>query len=167
MFYERVFREFHKLRLQYTVIGGVAVNLHGYPRSTGDLDIIIALTDAEILKFITATKNLGMVPRLPVRLEDFANSDLRESWIQEKNMLVFSVYNPEDPLEHIDVKISGHEEFGQILAHSVIMKVQDFEIRVADIDDLIRMKGQAGRDRDQIDILALRKIKELKSEENK
>lgn len=41
MLYERIFREFYNVGLQYAVIGGVAVNLHGYVRGTGDLDMVI------------------------------------------------------------------------------------------------------------------------------
>lgn len=147
--------------MQYAVIGGVAVNLHGYLRATADLDVIIALTDEEISKFISVAKAMGMVPRVPVKLEDFAKKELREEWITEKNMKVFSVYNPKDPLEHIDVKIEGHEDFEKILKNSVTMRVRDIEIKVVDIDDLIALKEQAGRDRDLDDIRALNKLKEI------
>lgn len=161
MLYERIFRAFQENQLQYAVIGGVAVNLHGYLRATADLDVIITLTDEEISKFIDVVKTLGMVPRLPVKLEDFAKKELREEWITEKNMKVFSVYNPKDPIEHIDVKIEGYEDFGKILKNSVIMKIKDIEVKVVDIDDLIWLKEEAGRDRDKDDVRALNKLKEI------
>jgi len=161
MFYSRILSELNSSQLTYAIIGGVAVNLHGYLRATGDLDIVILLTDEEISKFISVVNKIKMVPRLPVKLEDFADSDKRTEWIEEKNMLVFSVYNPNDPREHIDVKIAEPEEFETIIKNRVIMKDGDLELPVASIEDLIEMKKRAGRDRDLIDIKALRKIQEI------
>lgn len=164
MLYERIFKEFQKVRLNYVVIGGIAVNLHGYPRATGDLDIIILLQNEDLTKFIQAIKNLKFVPRVPVDLNDLTNEKIREGWIQEKNMKVFSVYNPGNPLEHIDLKIEGAEKFAQILKNRVTMKESDLEIPVASLDDLIALKQDAGRERDLVDIKILKQIKKLKDD---
>ena len=80
--------------------------MHGFNRTTGDLDIIISLEDDNIKKFISIAQKLDLVPRLPVKLEDFAIQEVRRTWVKEKNLKVFTVYNPNNPLEHIDVKIS-------------------------------------------------------------
>jgi hypothetical protein len=42
MFYEDIFREFNKQKINYLVIGRLAVNLHGIPRMTQDLDLFAA-----------------------------------------------------------------------------------------------------------------------------
>jgi len=70
MIFERIFRSFEDEKLEYVVIGGIAVNLHGYNRLTGDLDIIIALNDENINRFISVVNALGLNPRLPVKLQD-------------------------------------------------------------------------------------------------
>lgn len=160
--YERIFRAFQENQLQYAVIGGVAVNLHGYNRLTGDLDIVILLTDQEIGKFVKVVKEMGMVPRVPVKIEDFANKEKRREWIEDKNMLVFSVYNPKNPLEHIDVKIDESDSLEQILKNSVAMGDDDLKIPVASIEDIIKMKEKADRPRDRIDVAALRELQKMK-----
>lgn len=159
--FRRIFEEFRKVGLTYAIIGGVAVNLHGFLRATADLDIVILLTDDEIKKFIKAVKNLGMIPRVPVKIEEFAQREKRKEWIEEKNMLVFSVYNPTNHWEHIDVKISGEEEFSRIIKNRVLIGEGGIELPVASIDDIIKLKMEAGRERDFIDIKALKKIKDL------
>ncbi|MBI4211871.1 MAG: hypothetical protein HY540_04455, partial [Deltaproteobacteria bacterium] len=106
LYYRHIFKTLNKFQLSYVIVGGIAVNLHGYDRLTGDIDIAISLTDVEIGKFIKAAKELSLVPRVPVRLEDFLDPVKREEWIQEKNMKVFSVYNPKNAIEHIDVMIT-------------------------------------------------------------
>ena len=53
MFYEDVFRKLNEEKVRYLIIGGIAVNLYGYSRVTGDLDIMLDLNDNEsILGFI-------------------------------------------------------------------------------------------------------------------
>lgn len=164
MFYKRIFKAFQDIDLKYAVIGGVAVNLHGYARATGDLDIVVLLDNEELQKFITVVKKLGMVPRLPVRLEDLCVPEVRKMWVEEKNMKVFSVYNPKDPMEHIDLMCEINLDLGQIIENRVIMQEGDVRIPVASIDDLIRLKEIAGRQRDQIDIAALKKIREIQKD---
>lgn len=164
MLYERIFKEFKKKNLNYVVIGGVAVGLHGYPRATGDLDIIILLQEDEIHKFIQAAKSLNLVPRLPVQLEDLISEETRKEWVEFRNMQVFSVYNPDNPLEHIDVKLTDSENFEKFIENRVIMKENEVEISVAHIDDLIDLKKSSGRERDLLDIKMLNQIKALRDE---
>ncbi len=161
MIFERIFRAFAQHKLRYAVIGGIAVNLHGYSRLTGDLDIVLSLTDENLGCFIEVTRQLNLVPRLPVRIDDFAVGAIRDSWVQEKNMKVFSVYNPSDPLEHIDVKMDAAEAIERYIRHAEVMVAGDIEITVVNIDDLIKLKLQASRERDLVDVRALQRIKEL------
>lgn len=164
MLYENIFKALHLNQVEYVVIGGIAVNLHGFARATGDLDIVLSLTDKEISKFIRVAKEIGLVPRLPVKMEEFADAKKRKTWIKEKNMKVFSVYNPDNPMEHIDVMVDHVMDFKILYENRVIMKSHDLEIPVASIPNLIQLKRHAGRERDFIDIKALERIEELKRE---
>ena len=56
--FEKVFRELNKTRVKYLVVGGVAVNLYGYVRFTGDLDILLLLEE----------KNLGKMAKVMEKL---------------------------------------------------------------------------------------------------
>lgn len=161
MIFERILKAFADCKLEYAIIGGIAVNLHGYNRLTGDLDILIALDDANIKKFVEVCGAIGLVPRLPVRLEDFAIRELRESWISEKNMKVFSVYNPSNPLEHVDIKIDSPEKVDAYLRNAKSLLAGEIPIKVVSLDDLILLKKESGRERDLVDIRALEKIREL------
>lgn len=161
MFYERVFQIFAETQLEYVVIGGIAVNLHGFSRATGDLDIVILLNEVELHKFIKGVQQMGFVPRLPVRLEDLADSNKREEWIQQKNMKVFSVYNPNNVMEVIDVMIYAPVDLEEVIQRRVWMDFKDIQLPVASIFDLIALKKAAGRERDKIDIAALQKIQEI------
>lgn len=163
--FEKIFTALAKHQVQYVIIGGVAVNLHGYFRATGDLDIAIALQDDELAKFIRCVQELGLRPRLPVALEDLADSAKRREWIEQKHMLVFSVYNPTEPAEHIDVMIDQVVPFEQLYLNRVMLDCVGIPLPVAGIQDLITMKSHAGRGTDLQDIKALRKILELQDDD--
>jgi len=45
--FERVFRLLEEHDVRYVIVGGIAVILHGTPRLTADLDIIIDLEPAQ------------------------------------------------------------------------------------------------------------------------
>ena len=51
---------------------------------------------------MTAFDSLGYRPRAPVAMEEFAHPDKRERWVREKDMKVFSPWNPDLPATEID-----------------------------------------------------------------
>lgn len=42
--YLNLLRHFHAEGVEYVVVGGYAVVAHGFPRTTGDLDLLVNLT---------------------------------------------------------------------------------------------------------------------------
>jgi len=61
--------------VRYLVAGGVAVNAHGYLRFTQDMDLVIALDPANIVRAFDALSKLGYKPQVPITAEQFANAD--------------------------------------------------------------------------------------------
>ncbi|MBF0386763.1 MAG: hypothetical protein HQL20_02770 [Candidatus Omnitrophica bacterium] len=168
MFYcEKLLRELYRAKVPYLVVGGMAVNLHGYDRSTGDLDIMVSLKTADVKRLVKAIKVIGFKPRLPVSLDDFADPKKRRVWIEEKNMLVFSVYNPALEFEHVDILIADDINFNQAYDRREDIKAGDTVISVVSIPDLIRMKKKAGRKTDKIDIEALEAIARIRRHASK
>jgi len=111
MYYEEIFRKLNKKRLKYVVVGGVAVVLHGIVRLTVDLDIMIDLEKKNTERFLEAVGSLGYIPKAPVALAEFADPAKRALWKKEKNMIVFSLYNPKKPFEELDVFIHNPIDF--------------------------------------------------------
>jgi hypothetical protein len=165
MFYERIFRELHKKKIRYLVIGGIAVNIHGYSRATGDLDIMISFDKTNLDGFIALLLELGFKPRIPVKIEELGDPEKVDKWKKEKHMKVFSVYNPANELENIDIMVENYIDFDAAYEkREHVTTASNIGIPVISINDLIELKKIAGRKRDEIDILALQKIKELINE---
>lgn len=50
MSYREFFNKLEKHDVKYLTIGGIAVNLYGYPRVTGDIDVMISFDKENIDK---------------------------------------------------------------------------------------------------------------------
>ena len=72
-----VLRTLDAASIRFVVVGGVAVILHGVPRSTADLALAIDFEDGNVRRFIGVMAQLGFVPRAPVAAADLASADHR------------------------------------------------------------------------------------------
>ena len=160
--FEEIFQQLNHQKVKYLVVGGIAVNLYGFYRATEDVDIILYLEDSNLKKFVKAVKKLNLVPRVPVRVEDFANKELRQVWIKEKNMKAFTLYDPDYQKKYLDVVIDHSVSFREAYKERQIFKDGKLSIPVISISDLIKMKKAASRERDKIDIKGLRQIEEMR-----
>lgn len=101
---------------------------------------------------------LGYRPKVPVKAEDFADEKLRQKWIREKNMVVFSFYHPNNPFDVIDVFVYHPRPFEEMYKSGKKGEIFGQTIRAAGLEDMLYMKEKAGRPKDQIDIRFLRTI---------
>jgi predicted nucleotidyltransferase len=164
MLYAKVFRALQDHQVRYLLVGGVAVNLHGFARATADLDIVIALDGQNVNRFLDAVKAIGWSPRVPVQLDDFADAEVRNRWVHDKRMKVFTVFNSEKSTEELDVLLEYELDFEMAYRNREIVSAGGMDISLIGLDDLLALKKQAGRQRDQIDIQALERIRSLKIE---
>lgn len=164
MLYSNIFNKLNANRVRYLIIGGIAVNLHGFARATADLDILISMDDENVTKFIKAMKLLKLLPKVPVKIEEFKDKSKRHRWKTKKNMQVFSLINSKDPMEQVDVLLEGNIDFEKAYKRRKTLYAGNIKLSLISIDDLIRLKKISARERDNLDIKALKKIKELKHE---
>lgn len=164
MFYEDVLRALDAASVSFVVVGGVAVILHGVPRTTADLDVVIDLEDSNVRRFIEAMTGLGFVPRAPVPATALASADLRRTWIADKHLVAFSFHRPGRPLDEVDVLMDPPLPFAEIKAGAEIVEAEGLRLPIAGIPHLIRLKELAGRAQDVADVDALRRLLAASSE---
>jgi hypothetical protein len=156
--YETIFNALNDAKVRYLVVGGVAVTLHGIQRLTVDLDLAIALDEANILNTVKVLQRLGFVPRLPLKAEDLANNEKRKEWREQKAMLAFSFFRREREFETIDIITDFPLDFEQCYVRRVQLDRENISIPLMDIPDLINMKQHANRKQDMSDIEFLKKV---------
>jgi len=105
--------------VQYVVVGGLATVLHGYARFTADIDLVINLDQQKAEKAITVLSAFGLKPRLPVDPIQFCDPAIRKSWVEDKNMLVFSLHHPDKPLLVVDLLVNEPVPFQELAQRAV------------------------------------------------
>jgi hypothetical protein len=157
--FKKLFSTLNQERVKYMVAGGIAVNLYGIERATADLDIVVLLEDINLMKFISVAKQLGLKPKNPVQMEDFLDPHKRRTWVTEKNMKVFSLFDPKNPFFLIDVFTEVPFDFGDVYGRRKKIRFEKTSIPLVPLDALIEMKRGTGRPQDETDIFYLERIK--------
>jgi hypothetical protein len=156
--FEPLFDALNRAQVRYVVVGGVAVVLHGFARLTGDLDLAIDLRPAEARKAVVAFEQFGLRPRLPVDAMQFAEPAVREAWVREKQMRVFTFLDPSNPMLLVDCFAEDMLPFDELWARADVVPLASTTVRVASIPDLIALNRQAARPQDLQDIDGLQEI---------
>jgi len=158
LFYGEVFRKLKERKINYLVVGGIAVALHGAPRFTADADLALQLVPDNIEKFLLALEQLGYEPKAPVNAKDFADPKKRAGWIKDKGMTVLSFWNTNDPLKLIDVFVANPIDFQEMANEKMVKTAAGIEIPIPSLRHLIKLKRIAGRPQDLRDIELLEKL---------
>lgn len=145
-------------RVAYVLVGGLAVQLHGFLRATFDIDLVLAMDDANLERFIEVAKGYGLKPGIPVPIDSLRNAEQIGQWHREKGMLAFSLREPQAGGSVVDVLVRPDVTFDRLMANAVEGTLAGRRVLVASIEDLIEMKRIANRPRDRLDIEALEKI---------
>jgi hypothetical protein len=138
------FREFiqalNKHEVQYILVGGYAVILHGYRRVTGDLEIWVNRTKENYLKITIAFAEFGL-PLFDMTEQKFLDAEAVD---------VFSFGRPPVSID-IMTKLKG-VEFDDAFAQAQVFNEEGLMIRFIHRNNLIQAKKASGRHKDLDDI---------------
>jgi hypothetical protein len=139
-------------QVEYMIIGGVAVNVHGYSRATGDLDIWYNPTKENLEKLLSAITSFG-----------FDTSDIGGDIKQPLEKFI------RIPLEGFYVEllamIDGKMEYEDVYRRCFDFKIHNtLNVNVIGYNDLIKNKIMSRRAKDIEDIAQLEKRKSIKED---
>src|SRR5688572_26881345 len=144
--------------VRFVVVGGVAVVIHGHARLTVDIDLVLDLDPENVRRAIDSLTARGLRPLLPVNASDFANADIRRQWVENRNLQVFTLRDPNNSLLTVDLFAEEPIPFNELWSRADTVMLGGNPIRVASIEDLVAMKRAAGRPQDLLDIEKLEAI---------
>jgi hypothetical protein len=151
--------------VRYLIVGGLAVNAHGYLRSTRDLDLVIQLDHENLLCGLECLFAVGYRLAIPVSVEDFADPLKRETWRAEKGMIVLKLWSDEHRRTPIDVFVYEPFDFNHEFDRAFLNELAPgLSARIVSLEALIQMKLEAGRTQDLADIEELRRVERLTNE---
>lgn len=127
----------NKADVDYVLVGGWAVNMHGYVRATIDLDIWIMADWENAAKVYAALSAFG-APMGEVRAEDFATDGT-----------IFQIGVAPCRIDIIN-KVDGLA-YADAAPRAVVREIDGVPVKVLSLDDLIANKRASGRTKDLAD----------------
>ena len=138
-----------KHRVEYLVVGGYAVGVHGFPRYTGDLDVFVATGRPNAEALVAVFAEFG-----------FASLDLKSDDFLEPDTIV------EIGREPIKIQVlTGIDgvTFDRCRQDRVIVEMAGLSVPFIGFDSLIANKSATPRAKDKIDLEELRRIRAEKN----
>lgn len=156
---ETIVKALNDAKVKYLIVGGLAVNVHGYERLTVGVDLVIGLEHENITRALRALQSEGWQLVIPVTPDEFANPKLRESWRKEKNLVALKLWSDVHRRTPIDIFVHEPFDFEMEFGRAKWEKVAgNVPAPIVSYDTLLAMKKEAGRDKDLLDIEKLRKL---------
>jgi hypothetical protein len=144
----KLWKLFSKNKLEYIMVGGFATNLHGYSRTTADMDIWIKDSIENRYKLNQSLEELGY-GKIP--------SIEKMEFIPEWSSIHLASGIDLDIMTYL--KGFPQERFDECLKFSSTAEIFDLEIKFLHVNHLIEAKKASNRSKDLIDIEELEKIK--------
>ena len=150
------FKEFLKLfnahGVEYLLVGGYAVIHHGYVRTTGDMDVWIAVNPANAARIVAALKEFGFATGVS---EDLF---LRKGPMTRMGIVPFRI--------ELLTSVSGID-FDSAFSRRIRTTIDDIDVNVISLDDLKTNKKASGRLRDLADVESLESPERLRKRKDK
>lgn len=134
---------FEKNEVEYILIGGLAINLHGFARNTEDIDLFIR----------PAKNNVDKVHR--ALMDVFDDNEIYEITLDELNKYAVIRYGTDYGF-CIDLISKIGTEFNFEDMNFEIKTIDNVKIKVANIETLYRLKENTHREIDQLDLKFLK-----------
>ena len=151
--------------VEFVVIGGLAVAVHGYPRGTKDVDVVPAEYAANLDRLYVALTSMGA---RPLELGDFRPEETPvafgpEAFTHGGNWVFSTEHGRIDVMQWVPGIDGG---YGQLSASAISVEMPGAGgVKFAGYEDLVAMKRTAGRGEDLQDLARLREARGELAEE--
>ena len=131
----------HRNEVKFIVVGGVACALHGFVRATEDVDILVDAAPDNIAQMLTALRTWGEGHAAELKAEEFS---LEPGCIQLVEEFPLDIFTLIDGRRYEDFAPQAGRTADGLLYLSA--------------QDLVAVKSGTRREKDMIDVLALKRI---------
>ncbi|HOW67632.1 MAG TPA: hypothetical protein PK256_20325 [Verrucomicrobiota bacterium] len=142
--FEKLLAVLARDQIDYAVVGGLAVILNGYPRVTVDVDILVDDNPENLRKLLDSLAGWGEGWARELSIDDFAPQEGSIRVMEEFDLDIFT-------------RIQGKsmEDFRPRLRY---LAAEGVRIPFLGAEDLISIKQNSWREKDQLDVAALRQL---------
>lgn len=132
--------------VRYLLIGGYAVGIYGYSRSTNDIDIFVSDDRENVLRLLKALADFGFTD--PTLSEDVLS--------EERSMIEMGI----EPMKVQILNFADGLNFEDCYARKNPVTIEDIIVDTVSKDDLVKNKTATGRHKDLADVERLAKLGE-------
>ncbi len=141
--FKELFESLNANDVRYLVIGGYAVGVYGYSRTTNDLDIFVSDDGENVVNLVEALTEFG-----------FRRSDLIGVFSERRSLVEIGV----EPMKVQLMNFADGIEFDRAFESRKIVVVENIAISIVSKSDLIKNKLASGRHKDLADVDQLVKL---------
>ncbi|MEO5986926.1 MAG: hypothetical protein ABIW50_07575 [Candidatus Limnocylindria bacterium] len=155
-----ILRRLQAHRVRFVLIGGLAAKAHGSPTLTVDIDVCYARDHENLERLAAALGELGSVLRGAPPDVPF-----HPDWRTLQRGDTFTLTTAYGDLDILGTP-AGTSGFEELDVNAEQAELEDgLVIRVASLDDLIRMKRAAGRPKDRVELEILGALRDEMNED--
>ena len=144
--FESLLADLARNRVDFAVVGGLAVILNGYPRLTLDADIIVNEAPDNVRRMLDCLSNWGEGWARELKVEEFAPQEGSIRVMEDFDLDIFT-----------RMRGKSLDDFRPSLRH---VELSGVRVPILDPQSLIHLKTGSWRDKDKLDVLAMQEILE-------
>ncbi len=150
--FEKLLVRLGRAEVRFVVVGGIAVSLQGYVRLTEDVDILLDCEKANVVRFLKSLADYGEGFAREFGLEDFGPEEGALRLIEETEGCQLDIFT-----------VMSGKSYLELAEDAEIFEVQGLKILYASKKSLIELKSNTVREKDQLDVQALKRLEEDES----
>ena len=147
--YEKLLAKLVRAEVKFMIVGGVAVALNGFVRTTEDIDILIEASAENVTRLLDELRNFGEGHARELSPADFTDSEGAIRIIEDFPLDVFTMRRG--------------KRYADLVGSTKTARIDDVEVCYLNSEALIALKSDSQRDQDRIDVSALRALKDRNS----
>ena len=142
--YEKLLAKLGRADVNFIIVGGVAVALNGFVRTTEDVDVLIDYSVENVTGLLDALKEFGEGHARELSVADFSDSEGAVRIIEDFPLDVFTI-------------IRG-KRYADLIGSTQTTQIGDIDVHYLNAAALIALKKDSQREQDRIDVSALRSL---------
>ena len=146
--YENLLVSLARAEVKFIVAGGVAVALNGFLRTTEDVDILVERSNANLAGLLESLASFGKGHARELSLADFDESEGAVRLMEDFPLDIFTIMRG--------------QTYADLIIQSAQTAINGTTVNFLSAEALIRLKENSTREKDQIDIAALKRLRDMR-----
>ncbi len=147
--FEKLLVRLAEAGIEFIIVGGIAVTLHGYVRLTEDVDLLVDPSPANIRALLDCLATYGEGHARELSPDDFTDEEGAIRIIEETEQCQIDLFT-----------VMSGKRFTDVIADACNFELAGHRIPYASSETLVGWKSRSVRDKDRLDAQALRRLEE-------